>query len=151
MKPIIFALATLFLLGSCAKYKEKRAWKQWYGSYTLTSEIMLFDDFHGDPVYADQMSINKYGISFTHSNGTQPSCVFSKIDNNDIPGYDYKLTFKEIRQFVLGSQGGQLASPSEETLNDNHDYYLKRVSDDKILFRIDEGGQLLSQSHCKLN
>ena len=150
MKPIVFALSALFLLSSCAKYKEKRAWKQWYGTYNLSQDIQMYDDFHGDPVSSNRLGINKYGITFTHSDGTQPSCVFTKMEVSDIPGYDFQLKFEEIRLFVFGEQSGQLASPSANTLNNNRTYYFKRVSDNEILFRINEGGQLLSQVNCTL-
>lgn len=151
MKSILSALVVLFLLGSCAKYKERRAWKEWYGSYTLSTEIQLYDDFYGEPVFADRLSINKYGISFSHSDGTQPSCVFSKLDETSIPGYDYQLYFEEIRLFVFGDQSGQLAPPSADELNSGRDFLLKRVSDSKIIFRIESNGQLIDNISCTLN
>lgn len=151
MKSALTVLIALFLLASCAKIKDRKAWKQWYGSYSLSHEIQLFDDFHGDTVYADQLSINKYGISFTHSDGNEPSCVFSRIENVSIPGYDYQLKFEEIRLFVFGEESGQLAPPSEEALNENKDFLLKRVNDDKILFRIETNGQMDENVQCSLN
>lgn len=150
MKSLLSALVVLFLLGSCAKYKERKAWKEWYGSYSLSTEIRLYDDFYGDSVYADQLSINKYGISFSHSDGTQPSCVFSKLDESSIPGYDYQLHFEEIRLFVFGEQSGQLAPPTEAELNADRDFLFKRVSDSKILFRIESNGQLIDNVSCTL-
>ena len=151
MKSALTALIALFLLASCAKIKDRKAWKQWYGSYTLSHEIQLFDDFHGDTVYADQLSINKYGISFTHSNGNEPSCVFSRLETSSIPGYDYQLKFEEIRLYVFGEQSGQLAPPSEEELNDNKEYLLKRIDENKILFRVETNGQMDQNVQCSLN
>lgn len=151
MKSAFSALVVLFLLASCAKYKEKRAWKEWYGTYTLSTDIQLYDDFNGDPVFANQLSINKYGISFSHTDGTQPSCVFSKMDESSIPGYDYQLIFKEIRLYVFGSESGQLVSPSETALNQDREFLFKRVDDSKIIFRIQNDGQLIDNVGCNLN
>jgi hypothetical protein len=151
MKTALTALVALLLLASCAKIKDRKAWKQWYGSYTLSHEIQLFENFHGDTVYADQLSINKYGISFTHSNDNEPSCVFSRLENESIPGYDYQLKFEEIRLFVFGEESGQLASPSESELNADKEYLLKRVDDNKVLFRIETNGQMYQNVQCSLN
>ena len=126
----------LIVLASCAKHKERKAWKQWYGNYEIVgSQELMYDDFHGEPVYASEIGINKYGISFTTPSGTEPSCTFEKMDECDISGFDYQLKFVEIRLFLFGAGvSGQLESPSEEELNQDFKYYFKRLNDSKIMF-----------------
>lgn len=141
MKTYVFILAVI-LLASCQKHKEKKAWKAWYGTYQIDDDpVLMYDDFHGDSVYVTRLSINKDGISFSTESGTEPSCQFDKLDESDNAGFDYQLTFKEIRLFLFGSgYAGQLESPTEEELNNNKSYYLKRINDSKIMFMMQTTG-----------
>lgn len=143
MRRSTILLLVVVLVAGCQKHQEKKAWKKWYGSYSISgNQITMWDDFHGEPVYATQLGINKYGISFSTEGGTEPSCSFSKMDDCDKPGFDYQLQFDQITLFVFGSGGtGQLQSPSKEELNENRSYYLKRINDSKILFIAHMNGQ----------
>ena len=73
------------------------------------------------------------------------------METSSIPGYDYQLKFEEIRLFVFGEQSGQLAPPTEAELNDNKEYLLKRVDENKILFRVETNGQMDQNVQCSLN
>lgn len=133
MRVLFFISVLAVALSSCAKHKEKKAYKEIWGSYKA-DVFTVYDngDYH---VEANTLGINEVGVGLS-SDGEEMEygCEFSLVEN-DRPEYDYKLSFDRLRLFILNVATGQFTeqeSPSKAQLNSGRSFYLKRLEGDKI-------------------
>jgi hypothetical protein len=141
---VLFFVLVVGVFSSCQKHKERKAYKELWGTYKIESPFVAFQD-STHHVEADVLGLNEVGIGLSlRGDNTEYGCEFSMLENDDSQ-YDYKLSFDKLRLFILNTSTGQFIeqpSPSKSELNSGRDFYLKRLADNKIslIVKYDNGG-----------
>lgn len=127
---------TLFSSASCSKRKEQKAWKALYGNYEISSPVLMYTFDNGEEINAVTMNISETAIAFYQASDDVYSCEFFSRPESDNPNYDYQIYFNQTRLYVFNSNTMQMVeqpSPSEEDLNEDVKFYLKRSGESLIL------------------
>lgn len=126
----------LVVFSSCSKRKEQKAWKALYGNYEISSPVLMYTFDDGEEINAVTMNISETAIAFYQSSDDVYSCEFFSKPESDNSNYDYQIYFNQTRLYVFNTSTMQMdeqPSPSEEDLNANVKFYLKRSGDGLIL------------------
>jgi hypothetical protein len=131
---VLFFVLVVGVFSSCQKHKERKEYKKLWGTYIIESPFVIFQNSTYN-VEADVLGLNEVGIGISlRGDNTEYGCEFSMLENDDSQ-YDYKLSFDKLRLFILSLPEGTLIeqpSPSKTELNSGRDFYLKRLTDNKI-------------------
>lgn len=140
-KSMLFLLIGVFAFTffSCEKKRIRKAYEECYGLYITEPGFTILDKPGYDTIISNELSIGDEGAVLYYDGSeaeNQPSCNFS-VSVSENPNYDYKLYFEKTLLFTLNIATGEMVeavSPPKSVLNDGRSFYLKRVSDNSMLF-----------------